>query len=46
MITDTAPFRYPYYHTRKDTPEKVDYLRLSQVTQALLNAIEKLAYEP
>lgn len=45
MITDTAPFRYPYYHTSEDTPEKVDYLRLSQVTQALFKAIESLAFE-
>jgi Zn-dependent M28 family amino/carboxypeptidase len=45
MVTDTAPFRYPYYHTAEDTPEKVDYPRLSQVTQALLKTIERLAFE-
>ncbi|WP_141735573.1 M28 family peptidase [Oligoflexus tunisiensis] len=46
MITDTAPFRYPYYHTQEDTPEKVDYPRLGQVTRALFKAIERLAFEP
>lgn len=46
MITDTAPFRYPFYHTREDTPEKVDYPRLGQVTRALFKAIENLAFEP
>jgi len=25
MITDTAPYRYPYYHTAEDTPDKIDY---------------------
>jgi Zn-dependent M28 family amino/carboxypeptidase len=46
MITDTAPYRYPYYHTQEDTPDKVDYPRLSQVTRALFKAIERLAFEP
>src|SRR5262249_42215410 len=25
IITDTAVFRYPYYHTPKDTADKVDF---------------------
>ncbi|MBX9940658.1 MAG: M28 family peptidase [Candidatus Obscuribacterales bacterium] len=24
MITDTAPFRYPYYHHKEDTPDKIN----------------------
>ncbi len=35
MITDTAPFRYPHYHTPRDTPDKVDYERLAQVVRGL-----------
>jgi hypothetical protein len=35
MITDTAPFRYPHYHTANDTPEKVDYERLARVVRGL-----------
>jgi hypothetical protein len=35
MITDTAPFRYPHYHAREDTPEKLDYARLARVTAAI-----------
>ncbi|HEY0008326.1 MAG TPA: M28 family peptidase, partial [Tepidisphaeraceae bacterium] len=27
MVTDTAPFRYPYYHTPQDTPDKMDFPR-------------------
>ncbi len=43
MITDTAPYRYPYYHTAEDKPDKVDYERLSQVVQGLAMAIRALA---
>jgi hypothetical protein len=35
MITDTAFFRYPHYHTPQDTPDKLDYERLARVVQAL-----------
>jgi Zn-dependent M28 family amino/carboxypeptidase len=35
MITDTAPYRYPHYHTPQDTPDKVDYERLARVTAGL-----------
>jgi hypothetical protein len=35
MITDTAPFRYPHYHTSRDTPDKLDYDRLARVTAGL-----------
>lgn len=35
MITDTAPFRYPWYHDRRDTPDKLDYPRLARVVTAL-----------
>ena len=35
MVTDTAPFRNPTYHTEHDTPERLDYRALAAVTQAL-----------
>ena len=35
MITDTAPYRYPYYHTTHDTPDKVDYDSLARVVTSL-----------
>jgi Zn-dependent M28 family amino/carboxypeptidase len=35
MITDTAPYRYPHYHTARDTPDQVDYPRLARVTGGL-----------
>jgi Zn-dependent M28 family amino/carboxypeptidase len=35
MITDTALFRYPHYHTPADTPDKVDYDSLARVISGL-----------
>lgn len=35
MVTDTAFMRNPFYHTARDTPEKLDYERMAQVTLAL-----------
>ncbi len=35
MVTDTAPFRYPYYHTAQDTIDKVDLDRLARVVYGL-----------
>ncbi|MGR9035717.1 MAG: M28 family peptidase, partial [Gammaproteobacteria bacterium] len=31
MITDTAFYRYPYYHSARDTPDQVSYTQLTQV---------------
>lgn len=46
MVTDTAPFRYPYYHTPEDTPDKVDYDRVARVVAGLEKAIADLAGKP
>ena len=35
MVTDTAPFRYPYYHTTGDTPDRIDYERTARVVEGL-----------
>ena len=43
MVTDTAFFRYPYYHTPLDTPDRLDYARLSDVTAALARTFADLA---
>jgi hypothetical protein len=36
LVTDTAFMRYPHYHSAEDTPEKLDYERMAQLTHALL----------
>jgi Zn-dependent M28 family amino/carboxypeptidase len=43
MVTDTAPFRYPHYHTAEDTPDKVDYGRLARVVTGLERMLRDLA---
>ena len=43
MVTDTAPFRYPHYHTEQDTPDKLDYGRTARVTQGLVAVVRALA---
>lgn len=36
MITDSAFYRNPYYHTREDTMEKLDYRFMSEVVESLM----------
>jgi len=46
MVTDTAPFRYPYYHTLRDTPDKLDYDGLARVVKGLEGVVRELATAP
>ena len=46
MITDTAPFRYPHYHTLDDTPDKIDYERLARVVAGLERVVRHLFVTP
>jgi hypothetical protein len=43
MVTDTAPFRYPYYHSSNDTPDKLEYDRFALVVSGMEKVIEKLS---
>jgi Peptidase family M28 len=43
MVTDTAPFRYPYYHSSNDTPDKLDYDRFTLVVSGMEKVIDELA---
>jgi Zn-dependent M28 family amino/carboxypeptidase len=42
MITDTAPFRNPHYHTTADTPDKLDYERMARVVKGLEQVVDDL----
>lgn len=46
MITDTAPYRYPFYHTAQDLPDKVDTARLARVVEGLSSVVQRLAAAP
>ena len=43
MVTDTALFRYPYYHQPSDTPDKIDCENLAHVTTGLEAILSDLA---
>lgn len=43
MITDTAPFRYRFYHTAEDTPDKLDFDRMARVVAGTAEVLEELA---
>lgn len=43
MITDTAPFRYPWYHTPHDTPDRIHYREYAQVVDGLEGVVAALA---
>lgn len=43
MLTDTAPYRYPHYHTREDTPGNLDYERIARVVTGCTAVIRALS---
>lgn len=45
MLTDTANFRNPYYHSSDDTYETLDYDAMARLTAALAQAMEEMARE-
>ncbi len=45
MVTDTAFYRYPFYHTAGDTPDKLAYPQLARVTAGLFLALAGLSAE-
>ncbi|MEJ2722147.1 MAG: M28 family peptidase [bacterium] len=46
MVTDTALFRYDAYHTREDTPDRVDFESLARVAAGLVWVAADLAGIP
>jgi hypothetical protein len=42
MVTDTALFRYPHYHQRSDTPDKLDYPRTARVVEGMETVVREL----
>jgi hypothetical protein len=43
MISDTAPYRNPFYHTAMDTWDKLDYDRTARVVDGLAHVVRALA---
>jgi Zn-dependent M28 family amino/carboxypeptidase len=42
MFTDTAPYRYKHYHQPTDTPDKLDFDRMTQVVIGAGHVLEEL----
>lgn len=43
MVTDTALYRYPHYHTAGDQPEHIDYARTARVVTGMARVVSELA---
>jgi Zn-dependent M28 family amino/carboxypeptidase len=43
MATDTAPFRYPYYHTPEDTPDKIHFEHFTRLAWGLEGVVDELS---
>jgi Zn-dependent M28 family amino/carboxypeptidase len=43
MVTDTAPYRYPHYHSAADLPDQLDYERLARVVTGMHAVLQTLA---
>ena len=43
MVTDTAFYRYAYYHTARDTPENLNYAAMGRVVDGLQQTLAALA---
>ena len=46
MVTDSAPYRDPNYHTMHDTPDKLDFDRMTRVVAGLIPVVRDLASAP
>jgi Zn-dependent M28 family amino/carboxypeptidase len=46
MVTDTALFRYPGYHSNSDRPEFVQYERMARVVSGLRAVVAEMANAP
>jgi hypothetical protein len=43
MVTDTAFYRYPFYHTAFDTPDRLRFAEMARVVDGLTHTVEMLA---
>jgi Zn-dependent M28 family amino/carboxypeptidase len=43
MLTDTAPYRNPHYHSADDTPDTLDYERLARVVTGCTEIVRSLS---
>jgi len=44
MVTDTANFRYPHYHTAEDTVDKINFTALARVVTGLRESVLEVCH--
>jgi Zn-dependent M28 family amino/carboxypeptidase len=45
MLTDTGPYRYRWYHTEQDTPDRLEYAQFARVVTGLRAMLAEMAGE-
>jgi len=43
MLTDTGPYRSKFYHSGRDTPEKLNYAAMQKLSSAIMHSLASLA---
>lgn len=46
MLTDTALYRYPQYHSAEDRPEKINAGEFARAAHGIIKAVQRLASAP
>jgi Zn-dependent M28 family amino/carboxypeptidase len=46
MLTDTAPFRYPEYHSSRDLPDRINGPEFARAAHGIIHAVRRLAGSP
>jgi hypothetical protein len=46
MLTDTAPYRYPQYHSPDDRPERVNAVAFARAAHGIIETVRRLASAP
>jgi len=46
MLTDTAPYRYPHYHSPDDLPDQVNAREFARAARGIIGAVGRLAGGP
>jgi len=46
MLTDTAPYRYPEYHSIRDLPERVNGAEFARAAHGIIHAVRRMVAMP
>jgi len=46
MLTDTAPYRYPDYHSPSDRPQSLNAREFGRAAHGIIETVRRLAASP